>query len=67
MRERFVFKRVDRPDNAWLARFIAGRAEAEQWHLGRDRAAAPTAGPSAEQRDDRTRWPRAQLPYDRGE
>ena len=32
MRKRFVFAREDRPDAAWLARFSAGRSEAERWY-----------------------------------
>lgn len=43
MRKRFVFVREDRPDTAWLARFAAGRHEAERWYLGEGRADPPTA------------------------
>lgn len=43
MHKRFVFAREDRPDEAWLARFVAGRHEAERWYLGQGRAAPPTA------------------------
>lgn len=43
MLKRFVFAREDRPDEAWLARFAAGRDETERWYLGQDRAAGPTA------------------------
>jgi predicted choloylglycine hydrolase len=32
MRKRFVFAREDRPGAAWLARFTAGRSEAERWY-----------------------------------
>jgi predicted choloylglycine hydrolase len=44
MLKRFVFAREDRPDQAWLARFTAGRDEAERWYLGEGRTAPPTAG-----------------------
>jgi predicted choloylglycine hydrolase len=44
MLKRFVFAREDRPDKAWLARFAAGRDEAERWYLGEGRAAPPAAG-----------------------
>ena len=43
MLKRFVFAREDRPDGAWLARFAAGRDEAERWYLGEGRTAPPTA------------------------
>ncbi len=43
MLKRFVFAREDRPGQAWLARFAAGREEAERWYLGQGRAEAPTA------------------------
>jgi predicted choloylglycine hydrolase len=39
----FVFAREDRPDEAWLARFAAGRDAAERWYLGEGLAARPTA------------------------
>jgi predicted choloylglycine hydrolase len=42
MQKRFVFAREDRPDRAWLARFAAGREEAERWYLGEGRAQAPS-------------------------
>jgi len=32
MRKRFVFAREDEPGAAWLARFAAGRSEAERWY-----------------------------------
>jgi predicted choloylglycine hydrolase len=41
--KRFVFEREDRPGSAWLARFSAGRAEAERWYLGEGPVDAPTA------------------------
>jgi len=41
MLKRFVFACEDRPDVDWLARFVAGRDEAERWYLGKSRAAAP--------------------------
>jgi len=43
MHKRFVFEREDRPGADWLARFVAGRDEAERWYLGEGRAAAPAA------------------------
>ena len=43
MLKRFVAAREDRPDKAWLARFVAGRDEAERWYLGEGLAAPPTA------------------------
>jgi predicted choloylglycine hydrolase len=41
MRKRFIFAREDRPGQDWLARFAAGRAEAERWYRGESRAAPP--------------------------
>jgi len=38
MLKRFVAAHEDQPDQAWLARFKAGRAEAEQWYKGHGRA-----------------------------
>jgi predicted choloylglycine hydrolase len=43
MHKRFAFVREDRPDEAWLDRFAAGRVEAERWYLGEGRTAPPTA------------------------
>jgi predicted choloylglycine hydrolase len=43
MLKRFVFAREDRPDTAWLARFAAGRDEAERWYRGEGLAAPPPA------------------------
>jgi predicted choloylglycine hydrolase len=43
MRKHFVFEQEDQPGEAWLARFAAGRAEAERWYLGSGRAVPPTA------------------------
>jgi predicted choloylglycine hydrolase len=40
--KRFVFAREDRPGDAWLARFTAGRGEAEQWYLGQHPPSLPT-------------------------
>jgi predicted choloylglycine hydrolase len=40
--KRFTFAREDQPDADWLARFIAGRAEAERWYLGQN-VDAPSA------------------------
>jgi predicted choloylglycine hydrolase len=40
--KRFIFAHEDRPGEAWLARFIAGREETERWYLGQN-IAAPTA------------------------
>lgn len=42
MHKRFIFVREDCPDMAWLDRFVAGRVEAEHWHLGKGRAKPPT-------------------------
>jgi predicted choloylglycine hydrolase len=44
MLKRFIAAREDRPDGAWLARFAAGRDEAECWYQGEGRVAAPSAG-----------------------
>jgi len=41
--KRFIFVREDRPDEAWLARFAAGRVEAERWYLGNGRADPPSS------------------------
>ena len=43
MRKRFVFRREDWPEAAWLARFSAGRNEAERWYLGEGMADPPSA------------------------
>lgn len=48
MRKRFVAIREDVPGSDWLARFVAGRAEAEAWYLN-GRAPAPTARECAAQ------------------
>jgi predicted choloylglycine hydrolase len=42
MLKRFVAAREDRPGPDWLARFTAGRTEAERWYFGDGRAAAPS-------------------------
>ena len=42
MLKRFVFAREDRPGEAWLARFAAGRDEAARWYQGEGRATPPT-------------------------
>jgi predicted choloylglycine hydrolase len=42
MLKRFVAAREDRPGADWLARFTAGRTEAERWYRGEGRAAPPT-------------------------
>jgi predicted choloylglycine hydrolase len=47
MQKRFVSLREDRPGSDWLARFVAGRAEAEAWYRGTGRAAPPTAAECA--------------------
>jgi len=41
MRKHFIFAREARPGHAWLARFAAGRAEAERWYRGEGRAPPP--------------------------
>ena len=43
MLKRFVFAREDRASADWLERFDAGRAEAERWYRGLDRADPPSA------------------------
>ena len=43
MQKRFVAIREDTPGSDWLARFVAGRAEAEAWYRGAGREAPPTA------------------------
>lgn len=43
MLKRFVALREDRPGASWLARFGAGRTEAQRWYLGTDRTAPPSA------------------------
>jgi len=43
MLKRFTAAREDRPDRDWLARFAAGRDEAERWYLGEGLADPPTA------------------------
>ncbi len=43
MHKRFVFEREDQPGEAWLARFLAGREEAERWYLAASPSPAPTA------------------------
>jgi predicted choloylglycine hydrolase len=63
MLKRFVFAREDQPGADWLARFAAGRAEAERWYRGEGRAAPPTA---AECRAAlRRHMPELLQPYDR--
>ncbi|MDX0752754.1 peptidase C45 [Sinorhizobium medicae] len=44
MYKTFVAAREDRPGEAWLSRFAAGRAEAERWYFGQaPMAASPSA------------------------
>ena len=43
MLKRFDFEREDRPGEAWLARFVAGRDEAERWYRGEGLADPPSA------------------------
>ncbi|MCZ4092459.1 C45 family autoproteolytic acyltransferase/hydolase [Sinorhizobium psoraleae] len=43
MYKTFIAAREDRPGEAWLSRFIAGRAEAEKWYFGRAVASTPNA------------------------
>jgi predicted choloylglycine hydrolase len=43
MLKRFVFAREDQPGTDWLHRFAVGRAEAERWYRGADRADPPSA------------------------
>ncbi|MBB3397855.1 MULTISPECIES: C45 family autoproteolytic acyltransferase/hydolase [unclassified Rhizobium] len=42
MDKTFVTAREDRPGEAWLSRFVAGRAEAEKWYFGQAVAQTPT-------------------------
>lgn len=49
MQKRFVYLREDRPGNDWLARFVAGRAEAEAWYRGSGRGVPPTTAECAAQ------------------
>src|SRR3954453_7415175 len=49
MRKRFVARREDVPGSDWLARFVAGRAEAEAWYRGTGREEPPTAAEGAAQ------------------
>ncbi len=43
MRKRFVAIIEDRPGREWLARFVAGRAEAESWYRGHGMEPPPSA------------------------
>ena len=43
MLKRYDFAREDEPGAVWLARFQAGRAQAEAWYLGAGDAAPPVA------------------------
>jgi predicted choloylglycine hydrolase len=43
MHKRYVVTQEDRPGEAWLARFNAGREAAERWYRGECRTALPTA------------------------
>lgn len=43
MLKRFVFAHEERPGDAWLARFAAGRKETEAWYLGDGSEPPPTA------------------------
>jgi predicted choloylglycine hydrolase len=62
MRKRFVFAREDQPGEAWRARFVAGREEAERWYLG----GARTAPSPPECRDAlRTHMPELLPAYER--
>ena len=49
MQKQFVALREDKPGSDWLARFVAGRAEAEAWYRGTGRGAPPSAGECAAQ------------------
>lgn len=49
MQKRFVARREDVPGTEWLARFVAGRAEAEAWYRSGGRAVSPTAEECAAQ------------------
>ncbi len=43
MQKRFVALREERPGQAWLTRFNAGRDEAERWYLGEGREPPPAS------------------------
>jgi predicted choloylglycine hydrolase len=43
MFKHFVAAIEDQPGDAWLARFVAGRAAAKRWYFGDDPAAPPSA------------------------
>ncbi len=73
MQKRFIAVREDQPGSAWLARFVAGREEAERWYRGRGLTAppsgedappiefitpGPTLGPGQELVDRQARWRR---------
>jgi predicted choloylglycine hydrolase len=60
MLKHFVFEREDRPGEAWLARFAAGRDEAERWYRGQGLANPPSA---AECREAISRHMPELLPY----
>ena len=63
MIKRFVFAREDRPGEAWLSRFAAGRNETERWYRGEGLEDAPSA---AECRDALRRYmPELVRPYER--
>lgn len=63
MRKCFVAIREDVPGIAWLARFAAGRGEAEAWYRGTGREAPPTAGECAKAL--REHMPELLAPYER--
>lgn len=63
MLKRFVALREDVPGAAWLARFAAGRGEAEAWYRGTGREAPPTADACAKAL--REHMPELLAPYER--
>ena len=43
MLKRFIFAKEERPDTAWLTRFLASRDEALRWYFGQGRAVTASA------------------------
>ena len=62
MQKRFVALREPVPGAAWLARFTAGRGEAEAWYRGRGRAEPLTARACAHAL--RSHMPELAAPYE---
>ncbi len=62
MQKRFVALREEQPGLAWLARFHAGRDEAERWYVGEGRRSPPT--PDECRTALRAHMPELLAPYD---